>query len=350
MRRSNRLFNRPSYRQKERTSMKLHGFLLTATVALLTATSLPAAAQSAQTTTAWPTRTVRILHGFTSGGPVDALARLMAAQFPEAFGQQAIVEGRPGAGGTVGANQVAKSEPDGYTLFLMASGHSAAPGLYKSLPFDPVNDFTMISMLARSPFAIIANPNAPFKTIQELVQQAKAKPGSIYYGSGGKGSGMHLAAVLMQARGGFELNHVPYKGGGAPAIAVMAGEVPVIYTSMAGMAAHIANGRVRPLAVTSRSRFSLFPDVPTVAETTVPDMDVSAWYALAGPKGLPPAIVDKLNAMVRATLTRKDIVETLRLQASETWTTTPAEAQTFLATDVARWTKVIQDEKIAVTN
>ncbi len=299
---------------------------------------------------AWPTKPVKIVHGFTPGGPVDQFARLIAAQFPEKFGQQAIVEGKPGAGGTLGANQVAKSDPDGYTLFLMASGHSAAPGLYNSLPFDPVNDFTMISMVARSPFAIIANPGAPFKTVQEIVQQAKAQPGKLDYGSGGQGSGMHLAAVLMQARGGFKLTHVPYRGGNAPALAVMGGEVPMIFTSLAGMSTHIANGKVKPIAVTSRNRFVLYPDVPTVAESGIAGFDVSAWYALAGPKGLPADIVARLNELVRTTLARPEIAESMRMQAAEVWTTTPQEAQAFLAKDVAHWTQVIKDEKVVITN
>lgn len=309
----------------------------------------PAGAQGA-TPAAWPQKPVRIVHGFTSGGPVDALARLLAAQFPEQFGQQAVVEGKPGAGGTIGANHVAKAEPDGYTLFLMASGHSAAPGLYKSLPFDASNDFTMISMVARSPFAIIAGPAATANSIQELVAQAKAQPGKIDYGSGGTGSGMHLAAVLFQARAGVQFTHVPYKGGSAPALAVMGGEVPIIFTSLAGMATHIENGKVRPLAVTSRNRFAAFPEVPSVAETVLPDFDVSAWYALAGPRNLPPPIVAKLNEMVQATLRRPDIVQTLKLQAAEPWPTTSREAQAFLATDVARWTKVVRDENIAPPN
>ncbi|MCJ0764413.1 tripartite tricarboxylate transporter substrate binding protein [Variovorax terrae] len=329
--------------------MKRRQFTL-ASVAALSSATLPVAAQAPAAGTGWPNKPVRIVHGFTSGGPVDNLARLIAAQFPEKFGQQAIVEGKPGAGGTIGANFVAKSEPDGYTLFLMASGHSAAPGLYKSLPFDPVNDFTMVSMVARSPFAIIAGPSAGFATVQEMVKKAKAEPGKIDYGSGGAGSGMHLAAVLMQARGGFRLTHVPYKGGSAPAMAVMGGEVPIIYTSMAGMSSHIESGKVKPLAVTSRNRFSLYPAIPTVAETVVPDFDVSAWYALAGPKNLPPAIVARLNEMVHATLRRPDILEGLRLQAAEGWTSSAAEAQAFLAADIARWTKVIVDEKITVTN
>ncbi|GAA4341379.1 tripartite tricarboxylate transporter substrate binding protein [Variovorax defluvii] len=311
--------------------------------------AVPAAAQGGAPSS-WPSKPVRIIHGFTSGGPVDALARLVAAQFPEQFGQQAVVEGKPGAGGTIGANYVAKAEPDGYTLFLMASGHSAAPGLYKSLPFDAVNDFTMVSMVARSPFAIIAGPAAKAGSIQELVAQAKAQPNSIDYGSGGTGSGMHLAAVLFQARAGVQFTHVPYKGGSAPALAVMGGEVPIIFTSLAGMSSHIESGKVKPLAVTSRTRFAAFPEVPTVAETVLPDFDVSAWYALAGPKNLPPAIVAKLNEMVQATLRRPEIVQTLKLQAAEPWPTSAREAQAFLATDVARWTKVVRDENIAPPN
>ncbi|MDM0084956.1 tripartite tricarboxylate transporter substrate binding protein [Variovorax sp. J31P179] len=319
--------------------------VLTAGALLLAAAS--ALAQATAPAAPWPTKPVRIIHGFTSGGPVDNLARLLAAQFPEAFGQQAIVEGKPGAGGTIGANYVAKAEPDGYTLFLMASGHSAAPGLYKSLPFDAVSDFTMVSMVARSPFAIIAGPGSTAGSLQELVAAAKAQPGKIDYGSGGTGSGMHLAAVLFQARAGVQFTHVPYKGGSAPALAVMSGEVPIIFTSLAGMSSQIESGKVRPLAVTSRTRFPGFPDIPTVAETVLPDFDVSAWYALAGPKNLPPAIVARLNQMVQATLRRPEIVQNLKLQAAEPWPTSAREAQAFLATDVARWTQVVKDENIS---
>lgn len=299
---------------------------------------------------AWPAKPVRIIHGFTAGGPVDALARLMAAQFADRFGQQAIVEGKPGAGGTLGANYVARADADGYTLYLMASGHSAAPGLYKSLPYDPVNDFTMISMIARSPFAIIAGPGFKGGTVQDLVAQAKAAPKKIDYGSGGNGSGMHLAAVLFQSRGGVEFTHVPYKGGSAPALAVMGGEVPIIFTSLAGMSSHIESGKVRPLAVTSGTRFSGLPNVPTVAETVLPGFDVSAWYALAGPKNLPPDVRARLNDMVQSTLRRPDVAQSLRLQAADPWPTSAQEAQDFLATDVARWTRVIRDENIALPN
>lgn len=310
------------------------------------AATVGAPAARAQGSTSWPSKPVKIVHGFGPGGPVDLLARLMAAQFAERFGQQAVVEGKPGAGGTIGANFVAKAEPDGHTLFLMASGHSAAPGLYNALPFDAASDFTMVSMIARSPFAIVANPNAPFKTVQDVVQAARAEQGKLIYGSAGQGTGMHLTAVLLQARAGITMTHVAYKGGGALNTAALSGEVPFIITSLAGMTPLIEAGRLRPLAVTSKTRYPGLPNVPTLAETVVPDFDVNAWYALAGPKGLPAPVVGRLNEMVRTTLARPEVIETLRAQAAEPWTTTPQEAQSYLTRDVANWTRVIREEKI----
>lgn len=298
----------------------------------------------------WPARTVRIVHGFTPGGPVDILARLIAAQFGERFGQQAIVEGKPGAGGTVGAAFVAKSEPDGYTLFLMASGHSTSPGLYASLPYDAVEDFSMISMVASSPFAIVTTPATPYRSMQDLVQAARAAPGKIDFGTGGVGSGMHLVAVIFQARAGLKMNHIPYKGGNAPMLALLSGEVPVLFTSVAGTAPQIESGKIRMLAVTTKKRFSLLPAVPTVAETVLPGFDALAWYALAGPKKLPPQVMARANELVQASVKRPDIAEKILAIGAEPWPTSPREAQEFLASEVARWTKVIRDEKIAAPN
>jgi len=294
----------------------------------------------------YPARPIRIIHGFTPGGPVDIIARLMAAQLGERFGQQAIVEGKPGAGGTVGANFVAKSEPDGYTLFLMASGHATAPGLYKSLPYHAVEDFSMISMLASSPFAIVAKPGGPINSIQELVQKARAEPGKIDIGTGGVGSGMHLVSVLFQSRLGIQLNHIPYKGGNAPVLALMSGEIPIIFSSVAGITPQVEAGKMKVLAVTTKKRFAPFPGVPTIAETVVPEFDALAWYALAGPKRLPAPILAKLNEAALAALKRPEVAERLHAQGAEPWGTTPRDAQAFLAADVARWTKTIRDEKI----
>lgn len=298
----------------------------------------------------WPTRPIRVIHGFTSGGPVDIIARLIAAYFSEHLGQQAIVEGKPGAGGTVGANFVAKSEPDGYTLFLMPSGHSTAPGLHKSLPYDAAEDFTMISMLANSPFAIVTSPGSPHASLQDLVRNARAEPGRIAFGTGGVGSGMHLVAVIFQARTGIELNHIPYKGGNALNLALVAGEVPVLFTSVAGLTPFIESGKMRLLAVTSKQRYAPLPNVPTIAETMLPDFDVRAWYALAGPKKLPAPIVAKLNAAVHTALNRRDFTDKLVFLGAQPWPTSPREAQEFLASEVARWTKLIVDQKIQSVN
>jgi len=311
------------------------GWLLGALLA-----AAPAAAQD------YPAKPIRIIHGFTPGGPVDIIARLMAAQFGERFGQQAIVEGKPGAGGTVGANFVAKSEPDGYTLFLMASGHATAPGLYKSLPYDAVEDFTMISMLASSPFAIATKPGSGFDSIQDLVQKARAEPGRIDIGTGGVGSGMHLVSVLFQTRLGIKLNHIPYKGGNAPVLALLSGEIPIIFSSVAGITPQVESGKMKLLAVTTKKRFAPLASVPTIAETVVPGFDALAWYALAAPKKLPAPILAKLNEATLAALKRPEVVDRLQAQGAEPWGTAPREAQAFLAGDVARWTKTIRDEKI----
>ena len=307
---------------------------------LLFAFSTFAAAQG------YPAKPIHIYHGFTPGGPVDIIARLMAAAFSEHFKQQAIVEGKPGAGGTIGANFVAKSEPDGYALFLMASGHSTSPGLYKTLPYDPVDDFTMVSMLASAPFAVMTTPASPYLTMQDLVKDAKAHPGKIDFGTGGVGSGMHLVAVLLQARAGIRLNHIPYKGGNAPTLALFAGEVPVLFSSVAGVAPHVESGKMRILAVSTKKRYAALPNVPTIAETVVPEFDALAWYALAGPKGLPAPVLAKLNEAAHAALKRPDVASRIASQGAEVWGTSPGEAQAFLRSEVTRWTKVIREEKV----
>ena len=314
-----------------------------ACAAFITAASV-ALAQSGSAK--WPTRPVRLVHGFISGGSVDITARLLAGHMTDALGQQVIVDGRPGAGGTTGASIVSRSTPDGYTLFLMASGHATSPALYRSLPYHPVRDFTMISMVASNPMVVLATPTFPPRTVQELVQAAKGEPGKINFGTGGVGTGMHLAAVLFQARAGIRMNHVPYKGGNAGPVALLAGEIPVLFTTAAGVINHVEAGRIRALAVTTKKRFVLWPNVPTIAETVVPEFDVLAWYAVAAPANLPAPLTSQLNGVVRETLKRSEVIEKLLALGAETRPSTPQEAQAFLASEVARWTKVIRDEKI----
>jgi tripartite-type tricarboxylate transporter receptor subunit TctC len=314
--------------------------------ALLVATvAAPAAAQRAAEPQ-WPSKSIRMVHGFTSGGAVDLLARLMAQQLTQSLGQQVLVDGRPGAGGTIGAATVARSAPDGYTLFLMASGHATAPGLYRTLPYDAARDFTMVAMVASSPFVILANPSAPVRTVQDLIARAKAEPGRINYGTGGIGSGMHLAAVLFQTRAGVQLNHVPYKGGTAGPTALLAGEIPVLFTTPGGSTQFIKDGRLRAVAVTTQKRFSLWPDVPTLAETVLPGFDVQAWYALAGPRNLPPPVVTRLHGIVDAALGKAEVRDPMFSLGAEPRPGSTKEAQAFLAAEVERWTRIVRAEGI----
>ena len=313
---------------------------------LLAVLALFATAVPAQSQDVWPSKPIRIVHGFGGGGPVDFLARLIAPVLTERLGQPVLIDGKPGAGGTLGAAHVAKSDPDGYTLLLMAAGHSAAPGLYKSLPYDAANDFTMISMVTRAPLAILVGPSSPVATVQELVQRAKAQPGKIDYGSAGTGSGMHLMAVVFQARAGVQMTHIPYKTATAVNLAILSGEIPVLFTAVAGITPLLESGKVKMIAVSSKERYALMPNVPTIAETVLPDFDVTTWYALAGPKGLPAPIVARLNEAVHTALKRPEIIERLRVQATEPWPSTPKAAQDLLSAEVARWTKVVRDEKI----
>jgi len=316
---------------------------------LITAAAMPVAALAEQAD-AWPSRTVRIVHGFGASGSIDFYARLLAAQFKAKFGQTAIVDMKPGAGGTIAAASVARSAPDGYTLFLMASGHAAAPGLYSSLPYDPVNDFTVVSMLTRSGLGIVANAKAPFHTIQEMVEQARKRPGGIDYGTPGIGTGPHLAAAFMQSGAGIRLNHIPYKTQGDLNTAAMAGQVPVIMTSLFGMNELVNGGQVKLLAVTSKERATRYPDVPTLNETVLPGFDVVGWTALAGPKGLPASIVAKLNELVRETMTNPQVVENLASNGTGPWITSPEEGRRILAAEVTRWTRMARDEHIMPEN
>jgi len=301
-------------------------------------------AQAAES--AYPARPMRMIHGFVPGGNVDITARLLAGQMTGMLGQQVIVDGRPGAGGTNGAAIVAKGEADGYTLFLMASGHATSPALYRALPYDPVKDFTMISMVASNPMVVLSSPTFAAKSIRELVNTAKASPGKINYGTGGVGSGMHLAAVLFEARAGIQMNHVPYKGGTAGPLAVISGEIPLIFTTAGGASSFVNSGRLRALAVTTKKRFALWPDVPTIDETVLPGFDVTAWYAVAAPKHLPAPLVQKLNTTVNTILQRPDIREKLTAFGAEPYITSSRDAQQFLAAEVARWTKVVRDASI----
>lgn len=311
----------------------------------LTLLFLSAAISGAHAQT-WPVKPIRMVHGFTSGGSVDITARLLAGSMSETLGQQVVVDGRPGAGGTVGAAIVARGEPDGYTLFLMASGHATSVGLYKKLPYDAAKDFTVITMVAATPFVMATAPQFQARSVAELIRMGKDKPGAINYGTGGVGTGMHLASVLFQSRAGIKLNHVPYKGGSSAPMALLAGEIPIIFNTPAGVAPHLASGKMRVLAITTGKRASFWPDTPTIAET-ISGFDVRGWYAVAAPKGLSTGMVKRLNGVVTSALRQPAVSGKLTQLGAEVTPSTPDEAQRFVASEITRWTKVIRDEKIS---
>ena len=293
----------------------------------------------------YPSKPVKLIHGFIPGGNVDITARVVGQPMSEILGQPFVVEGRPGAGGTVAANVVARSDPDGYTLFMMASGHSVSPGLYASLPYDPVNDFTMISLAAQFPFVIAVAPNHPAKSLSELLQMAKAKQGQVSLAHAGVGTGMHLATVLLQSRTGTEFNLIPYKGGNLAPMAVAQGETEVVFDTPAGMASLISSGRLRPLAVSSASRWKNWPEVPTVGET-VQGFEVRGWMALAGPKNLPQAVVERLHKAMHQALARPEVIERFAQMGTGVAPTQPSETQAFLASEIERWKKVVREANI----
>jgi tripartite-type tricarboxylate transporter receptor subunit TctC len=293
----------------------------------------------------YPAKPIRFIHGFVPGGNVDITARVVGQPMAEILGQPIVIEGRPGAGGTVAANVVAHAEPDGYTLFMMASGHAVSPGLYASLPYDPVNDFTLISLAAQFPFAIAVAPDNPAKTLGELLRQAREKPGTMTLAHAGVGTGMHLATVLLESRSGAQFNLIPYKGGNLAPMAVAQGQTEVVFDTPAGMASLISAGKLRPLAVSSAQRWKNWPDVPTVAET-VPGFDVRGWMALAGPKNLPPALVERLRVAMHQALARPDVQARFASMGTGVAPSEPKETQAFVASEIERWKKVISDAGI----
>jgi tripartite-type tricarboxylate transporter receptor subunit TctC len=292
----------------------------------------------------WPARPVSIVVGFAAGGNVDGVARIFAPALSDALGQPVIVENKPGAGGNIGSGLVAKAPADGYTLLLMPKGHAASASLYKSLPYDSVNDFRVAGMLVHYPFIIVVPAKSPYPDLKALADAARAKPGAIDYGTGGVGSGMHLAAELMMAQLKISMQHVPYKGGNSAQMAMLSGnEVPVFFTTPVGMIELHQAGKVHVLGVTTAERFPKLPDVPTVGEALAPGFAARGWMALAAPKGTPDAVLAKLNAAMRTAAARKDVQERIiTLGCVVEATGTPEAGQKFLVDEVARWKGVVQ--------
>ncbi len=291
----------------------------------------------------YPTKAVKIIVPFPPGGPTDTVARVVATKLSQSFGQQFVVENRPGAGGTIGSLAVAQSAPDGYTLLLGSTSSLAmAPSLYKNLGYDPRKSFSPISLLSSSPQLIAVNTNVPVTSLQQLIALAKDKPGALTYASAGNGTPPHIAVELFKSLTGIEMLHIPYKGGGPALMAVAGGEAQVIFEGLVTVLPQIKSGRIRALAITGSSRDEALPDVPTVGEAGLSAFQVSFWSGLVAPAGTSPVILASLNDALRKSLTSAESKETLTKFGLASAMNSPAEFSRFIDAELLRWAKAIQ--------
>jgi len=309
------------------------------TIALLLATALPGAALAQ----AWPSKPVRVVVPFAPGGTADTLGRLVATKLSETFKETFVVENRGGAGGVVGSELVAKSAPDGYTLVVSGvASHCIAPALSKNFPFDPLRDFTHIALFGGPPGVLVIYPGLPAKDLKQFIAYAKAENGKLAYGSPGNGTQGHLIAEQLKQVTGIEMTHVPYRGASLAVSDLIAGHVMVTSTTLTTAATQIKAGKARALAVSSAKRIPEFPEVPTFAEMGYPELTASIWFSLSGPAGLPPDIVNRLNAEVRRVLRLPDVLERLRPEGIEPGDLDPQQFTAFVASELKRWAPVVR--------
>jgi len=292
----------------------------------------------------WPSKPIKIIVPYPAGGTSDILARALSPGLQAALGQAIVVENKPGATGNVGADFVAKSAPDGYTLLVVAFPFAVTPSLIRNMPYDTVRDFAPVILAATSPNLLVVNPQAlPVSSVKELIAQAKAKPGVLSYASTGNGSSNHISMELFKSLAGVQLLHIPYKGS-APAVTdLLGGQVPVMFDNVPNVLPHVKSGRLRALAVSGAKRSSLVPDLPTVAEAGVPDYEVTVWFGLVAPAGTPREVVQKLNAEVQKILAMPDVRERFLAQGVEPQGSTPEQFAEHIRTQMAKWAKVVQD-------
>jgi tripartite-type tricarboxylate transporter receptor subunit TctC len=291
----------------------------------------------------YPSRPVRVVVPFSPGGAVDGPMRVIAQELSKRLGQQVIVDNKPGAGATIGTDVVAKASADGYTLLLASQTNAISATLYPKLPYDPIEDFTPISLLGREPGVLVVHPSLPVKTFQEFVAYVKERPGRIDYASSGNGSGQHLFVALLASMTGMKMNHVPYRGSGQATADLLGGQVQVSIPGTAGMVGHIKAGKLRALAVTGARRSPQLPDVPTVMESGVPGYEAYVWMGLLAPKGTPALIVDKLFRELTQVLATSEVKTYMTSAGIEIVGSTPAEFGTFFRAEKELWARVIRE-------
>ena len=294
---------------------------------------------------AWPAKPLKLVTPFPPGGSADVIARLIANQLGVQLGQPVVIDNRPGAGGVVGNEHVAKQPPDGYTLLLITGAYPVQAAMLKSLPFDPLADVAMVSMLTSYPFVISVRPDSPFRTLGELIAYAKANPGKLNYPSSGIGTVHHLSGELLNAMAGIEMVHVPFRGGASPLTEVLGGRVDLLLEAMTLSIGQIQSGKLRALGVTSRERWKALPEVPTVAET-VPGYEVNSFIGLGATGRTPEPIIERANAEVRKALANPETHKRFVELGGEPGASSPTEMRTYIEREIAKWKGVIAARKI----
>ena len=294
----------------------------------------------------YPSKPIRYIVSFPPGGSSDLIARAIAPILTERLGQTVLVENRPGGGGNIGVDAIAKAAPDGYTIGLAAAGAlSSNVSLYPTMPFNPEKDLAPISMLAMIPFFLVAHPSQP-GTVKQIIDAAKAKPGSLAIGYGGNGSTMHLAGELFNMMAGIKLQPVPYKGSGPVSTDVLGGQVPLGMVDVPSAIAHVRAGKMRALAVTAKRRIAAAPEVPTFEEAGVPGYEAIGWFGSVAPAGTPAPIIARLNKEIVAALALPDVRDRALAAGAEPYTTTPQEFATIIREETRKWAQVIRTAEI----
>ena len=289
----------------------------------------------------YPVKPIRLVAPFAPAGTIDVLARAIGQRLTEAWGQPVVVENRPGAGGNIGTESVAKSAADGYTMLLISVGFASNPALYSKLPFDPIKDFAPVTLVATTQNVLIVHPSVPARSARELIQLAKSRPGQLNFGSSGTGTSQHLAGELFKSMAGVQMQHVPYRGSAPALTALIGGEVSLMFNNLLTALPHVKAGRLRALAVTSAERSPAAPEIPTMAESGLPGYDVSTWYGLLVPTGTPKEIVAKLNAELVRILNLTDVKERLG-NVVELTPSTPDQFAAHIRQEMVRWAKVVK--------
>ena len=294
----------------------------------------------------FPVKPVRIVVPSSPGGGTDILARQLSAKLTERWGQQVLIDNRPGAGQMIGISLVAKAPPDGYTLVMTATPLAINSVLYKKVPYDPIRDFAPITQVAAMPNLLVSHPTLPVRNLKQMIALAKSRPGDLAYASSGVGTGPHLSMELFNHMAGIKLQHVPYKGTGPALVDTISGHVHLLMSTLLPPLPHLKTGRLRALAVTSSKRVAGLPDVPTAMEAGLPGYEVVGWYAIVAPAGTPKAVVTKLHRDISATLLAPDARAALAAAGAEAVGSRPEELAAFLKSEIEKWGKVVKAAQI----